>query len=74
MHVAKIKVLISCMLTAQLFCMFVFPYAISRFSHDLAHLQLYPKRKRPMSGSDYDSSDYDDTSGDEDDTSTTAPV
>ena len=36
--VAKIKALISCVVTAQLFCGFVFAYAKSRFSHDVAHL------------------------------------
>ena len=33
----KSKVLISCAVTAQLICVFVFAYAKSRFSHDAAH-------------------------------------
>ena len=46
-YVAKTKVLISCavavqliscVVTAQLNCSFVFAYAKSRFSHDVAHL------------------------------------
>ena len=36
--VAKTKVLISCAVTAQLICGFVFAYAKSRFSHDGAHI------------------------------------
>ena len=39
-YVAKIKVLISCMVTAQLICTFVFTYAKSRFSHDATHMCL----------------------------------
>ena len=35
---AKTKVLISCMVTAQLICAFVYEHAKSRFSHDAAHL------------------------------------
>ena len=35
---AKTKPLISCEITAQLICAFVFAYAKSRFSHDAAHL------------------------------------
>ena len=35
--VAKIKVLISSAVTAQLICIFVFAYAKKRFSHDVAH-------------------------------------
>ena len=34
----KTKVLISCMVTMQLVCTFVFTYAKSRFSHDAAHM------------------------------------
>ena len=34
MHVAKTKALISCAVTAQLICVFVFAYAKSRFSHN----------------------------------------
>ena len=38
----KTKALISCAVTAQLVCAF-FAYAISRFSHDVAHLSKgYP--------------------------------
>ena len=35
--VEKTKALISCAVTAQLICVFVFAYAESRFSHDEAH-------------------------------------
>ena len=35
----KTKALISCAVTAQLICVFVFAYAKSRFSHDTAQLQ-----------------------------------
>ena len=38
MHVAKTKALISCAVTAQLICVFVFAYAKSPFSHDATHL------------------------------------
>ena len=37
-YVAKTKVLISCAVTAQLICVFVFAYAKCLFSHDTAHL------------------------------------
>ena len=37
-HVVKTKVLISCAFTAQLICLFVFAYAKSRYSHDVAHI------------------------------------
>ena len=37
-YVVKTKVLISCAVTAQLICTFVFAYAKSRFSHDTAHI------------------------------------
>ena len=37
-YVAKTKALISCAVTAQLICGFVFAYAKSRFSHDAAQL------------------------------------
>ena len=37
---AKTKALISCAVTAQLICVFVFAYAKSRFSHDAAHLDV----------------------------------
>ena len=36
--VAKTKALISCEVTAQLICAFVFAYAKIRFSHDEAHI------------------------------------
>ena len=36
--VATTKMLISCEVTAQLICVFVFAFANSRFSHDTAHL------------------------------------
>ena len=39
MYVAKAKALISCAVTAQLICVFVFPYAKIWFSHDAAHMQ-----------------------------------
>ena len=37
-YVAKTKALISCAVTVQLICIFVFTFAKSRFSHDAAHL------------------------------------
>ena len=36
-YAAKTKALISCAITAQLICTFVFAYLKSRFSHDAAH-------------------------------------
>ena len=36
----KTKVLISCAVTAELICAFVFTYAKIRFSHDAANLVL----------------------------------
>ena len=38
MYVAKTRALISCVVTAQLICVFVFAYAKNRFSHDAAHI------------------------------------
>ena len=38
-YVAKIKVLISFVVTAKLICVFVFAYAKRWFSHDVAHLR-----------------------------------
>ena len=38
MYVAKTKALISFAVTAKLICVFVFAYAKSRFSQDLAHI------------------------------------
>ena len=37
-YVAKTKALISCAVTAQLICVFVFAYAKSRFSRNKAHM------------------------------------
>ena len=37
MYVAKTKALISCVVTMQLIGAFVFTFAKSRFSHDVAH-------------------------------------
>ena len=37
---AKTKALISCAVTAQLICRFVFAYAKSRFSHDAAQIMV----------------------------------
>ena len=37
-YVVKTKAQISCAVTAQLICAFVFAYAKSRFSHDVAHI------------------------------------
>ena len=42
-YVAKTKALISFAVTAKLICVFVFAYAISRFSHD-AHIYVYKLR------------------------------
>ena len=39
-YAAKTKALISCEVTVQLICVFVFTYAKSRFSHDVAHINL----------------------------------
>ena len=36
--VVKTKVLVSCAVTAQLICTFIFTYAKIRFSHDEAHM------------------------------------
>ena len=38
-YVAKTKGLISCAVTAQLICAFVFAYTKSRFSHDVVHIE-----------------------------------
>ena len=43
MNVGKTKAQISCMVTAELICAFVFAYAKSRFSHDMTHKVLYSK-------------------------------
>ena len=42
-YLGKTKALIVCAVTAQLICAFVFEYAKSRFSHDVAQLLLYPR-------------------------------
>ena len=39
-YVEKTKVLISCVVTAQLICTFVFAYAFRMFSHDTGHLSV----------------------------------
>ena len=39
-RVAKTKALISFAVTAKLICVFVFPYAKSRFSHDAAQIHI----------------------------------
>ena len=41
-HVAKTKALISCAVTTQLICVFVFAYAKSRFSHEVAQVLIGP--------------------------------
>ena len=41
-HVAKTKALISFAVIAKLICVFVFAYAKCWFSHDAAHISLYP--------------------------------
>ena len=41
-HVAKTKALISCAVTAQLICVYVFANAKSRFSHNEAHMTFAP--------------------------------
>ena len=43
--VAKTKALISCTVTAQLICSFVFVYVKSRFSHDAAH-NIEPRHEK----------------------------
>ena len=40
-YVAKTKGLISCAVTAQLICGFVFAYAKSQFSHGATHIMSY---------------------------------
>ena len=48
-RVAKRKALISCAVTAQTFCVFVFAYADCLFSHDVAHLlQRKPNPDDPV--------------------------
>ena len=43
MYVAKTKALISCAVTAQLICVFVFAYAKSRLSHNTTQILLIEK-------------------------------
>ena len=40
-YIAKTKALISCAVTAQLICVFVFAYAKVRFSHDAAKITKF---------------------------------
>ena len=40
-YLAKTETLISCAVTVQLICTFVFTYAKSRYSNDAAHISLY---------------------------------
>ena len=40
-YVGKTKVLIRCLITAQLICVFVWAYAKSRFSHDASQMSLH---------------------------------
>ena len=47
--VAKTKVLISCVVTAQLICIFVFAYAKSCFSDDAAQLSHLCLKSLPSS-------------------------
>ena len=42
---AKTKVLISCSVTAQLICIFVFAYAKSRLSHNEAHIIVHEEKE-----------------------------
>ena len=44
--VAKTKALISCAVTAQLICDFVFAYAKSHFSHEVAHIYQYSVQEK----------------------------
>ena len=39
-RIAKTKALISFAATAKLICVFVFAYAKSQFSHDMAHIHV----------------------------------
>ena len=40
---AKTKALISCAVTAQLICVFVFAYAKKRFSHEAAQIMSFSR-------------------------------
>ena len=46
MCVAKTKALISCAVTAQLICVFVFAYAKNGFSHNEAHIVSCREQKK----------------------------
>ena len=48
MYVAKTKTLISCAVTVQLICAFVFAYAKSRFSHEAAQMSSSFLTDRPV--------------------------
>ena len=50
MRFGKTKALISCVVTAQLICGFVFAYVKSWFSHDVAHI-IARKNRQEMSPS-----------------------
>ena len=43
MYIAKTKALISCSVTAQLICAFVFAYAKSKLFQDMVHFNKYPQ-------------------------------
>ena len=47
-YVVKTKALISFAVTAKLICVFVFAYAKSRFSHEVAHMIYKEKCFRTM--------------------------
>ena len=44
MFVVKIKALLSCKVTGQLICAFVFAYAKSKFFHEVAHFAKVKSR------------------------------
>ena len=44
----KTKVLISCEVSAQLICAFVFAYSKIRFSHDAAHVSDQPVQPKSL--------------------------
>ena len=47
---AKTKTQISCIVTVQLICVFVFAYAKSRFSHEAAHFRFDKEKGLCMKG------------------------
>ena len=50
-RIAKTKALISCAVTAQLICVFVFTFVKSRFSPNEAHFKIWnPKFQCMLSG------------------------